>query len=223
MGGAFPADALPELSRGLTFLQAAQRAMPRTLGDRVYSAAMNDLMKIAITCRMAFHRDDGSALHRLNIRTCVGVFRALDEHWYSSACRHGGTYPAMWEKHHSSKPWIAPRVFTGSVLDGLHLNRVAPHMALLLPGDDVDLDAPRFEDQQVWHCTSIDRRADTITLCRYWLTDKKRLVLLHEGQPYRRQMIDRAAWAALFPPEPAALCAATDPRAVAQGGSAACR
>lgn len=192
-----PADQSP----GLLFLLAAKAAMPRTLGKAVRVAAMGEVLRLAIGCRMAFGRGEGAGLRRLDLQTCAGVFRTLDEHWYTQACRVGGTYAAMWEAHHGHKPWIAPDVLVGrDSRDQARDNRVAPNMALLLPssGDD-DPDLPRYGSaSEVWWCTSLDRTADTITLCRYRLLPGKRWPTIREGQPRRRCVLDRAGWAELF-------------------------
>lgn len=193
----------PKLSAGLRFLETAYAALPRTLGDRIAIAAMNDVLAIAIRCRMSFDRDDADRLSRLNRHTCVGVFRPLDEGWYTSACRAGGTFAAMWERHRGQKPWIAPTVFIGrSTADQLQNSRVAPHMALLLPsgsGDDGP-DWPTFAGFEVWWCTSFEHKADTITLCRYRHGGETRYPLARDGQPARRRVLRRAAWASLFAP-----------------------
>ena len=201
-------DKLPSRKRSdqpspaLTLLDAAATAMPRTLGDRVRIAAMGEVMRIAIDCRMMFGRGEASSLRRFDAHTCVGIFRALDEHWYSRACRRGGTYSAMWEAHHGHEPWIAPDVFVGQAIhDQARNNRVAPGIALLLPStDDDDPDVPRLGSRfEVWWCTSFDRAADTITLCRYRLTAERRHPLTREGLPRRRCVFSRGSWAELFP------------------------
>lgn len=120
--------------------------MPRSLGDRSRSAFMGDLMRIAIDCRMQFGRGEGASLERLALSSCVGVFRPLDEIWYTRACIMGGTFASLWETYHRHVPWIAHDVFIGRNLsDQAQNRRVAPNMAVILPtSDEDDTDLPRI-------------------------------------------------------------------------------
>lgn len=152
--------AKPEISPGLAFMQAAANAMPRAIGDRVESALMNELMATAIKNKFIFYPDDAKELNRLHLRTCVGVFRPMDEHFYRIACRHGGTYPKLWEKTHNIKPWMAPKVATYGYPsyqpDFRENNRVAPGMAVLVQVPDETLpESSIYNGSQVWWCTSI--------------------------------------------------------------------
>ena len=117
-------------SGALTFLRAAFAAMPRTVGDRLMSGTLNDFMRAAIECKFIFDRDDGKILSEREfcIRTQVGVFSPLFDGFYHLACRHGGTYAPMWEKHNGFKPWVGERCYDGHV--ALGRNRVAPGICL---------------------------------------------------------------------------------------------
>lgn len=185
----------------VVMLRAAAAAMPRSLGDRERIGAMHELMAVAISARMLFDKDDAELLRQLGITTSVGVFRPIDEHLYTSACRAGGTYPAMYERAVGLKPWQCPR----RVLDGaVDPGRVAPNIAVLLPPGELPghEDIPCFDGGEVWWCTSMDSK--TMTLCTY---AKKELFsrpapFERKGSPTRRQTVDRARWAALFPKTP---------------------
>ena len=81
-------------SPGLALLIAATYAFPKSLGDRARSAAMNSILDIAVANRVRFDVNDGSAIQDagLDMRTCVGVFRPLDQHWYEKAANSGNAY-----------------------------------------------------------------------------------------------------------------------------------
>lgn len=173
-------------SAGLLFLRTAIDSMPKGIGDREYSAAMGEIMRIAVRCRMAFGRDEGPALEMLNFHTCVGVFRALD--YYTEGVRHGGTYAAMWEKHVGTAPWkVQHRACDDKP------GRIAPGLAFYVRGQDNDPDLAKTGHGQVWWCTSLDD--DSITICRY----ASKRALDRSGSPARRKTLDRKAWAEFQP------------------------
>lgn len=190
------------VSAGLAFMRAAKAAMPKSLGDREYVAAMSEAMSLAVRNRFAFDRADADALNRLRFEG-ASVFRPLD--YYLLACRAGGTYARMLEAHLSVKPWMADRAvfppYIGGVDDRqpviLEDNRVAVRAGALLPGTD-DPDLATFEGFQVWWCTS--KVDGTITLCRYKDTGEGRkyhgrLAPLHpQGRPARVRKLSRAEW-----------------------------
>lgn len=196
-------DAQP--SAGLAFITAARDGMPSTLGDRVRIQAMGDAMALAVRCKFKFDKDDAAVLKQFGIHTCVGVFRPMDEHYYSQACVHGGTYARMWEAWAGMRPWIASRAFAGGYGstrgDELGENRVAPGIGVLLPLVEADAGADaalsQTRDAQVWWCTSIEK--EEIVLCRYRFPAERRYPFDREGQPARRMKLSRAQWAALFP------------------------
>ncbi|WP_148211110.1 hypothetical protein [Methylibium petroleiphilum] len=192
-------------SAGLAFLTAARDGMPSTLGDRVRIQAMGEAMHLAVRCKFRFDKDDAGALKPFGIRTSVGVFRPMDENYYSAACVHGGTYARMWEAWADMKPWIAPRAIAGGYGstrgDDLGENRVAPGVGVLLPLTEADAGADaglsQTRDAQVWWCTSIEK--NEIVLCRYRFPEGRRYPFDRDGQPARRMKLSRAQWAALFP------------------------
>ncbi|MEX3983653.1 hypothetical protein AB4Y45_32245 [Paraburkholderia sp. EG287A] len=190
------------ISAGLAFMQAAAAAMPKSLGDREYGAAMGNVMSLAVRNRFAFDRNDAEALDKLRFEGAV-VFRPLD--YYLGACRFGGTYARMWELHHGQKPWMADRAVFPAYIGGyddrqpftVEDNRIAVRAGALLPGSD-DPDLATFEGLQVWFCTSMTD--DTITLCRYAVTDEVRKYhgrnapLSQQGKPARIRKLSRAEW-----------------------------
>ena len=186
----------------LNFLTAARNAMPKTLGDRDRVAAMNGLMRTAIDCRMGFARDDATALASLGEQFCVGVFRPMDENWYVAACKAGGTYIQMWEKHCGVKPWIAslpaPEDPHGPMQENV---RAAPGMAILLDGQDDKPNLPRSRDKQVWWITSFQWRSDALVVCRYPLEEGHANPFIRSSgsKLLARRRIERAEWDELFP------------------------
>jgi len=195
-----------QMSAGLAFLTAARDAMPSTLGDRVGIQAMCEAMSLAVRCKFKFDKDDAGVLAtQFGIRTCVGVFRPLDESYYSAACVHGGTYARMWESWADMKPWIASNAIAGncgaSRGESLGENRVAPGVGVLLPlteaDSDVDAGLAQTREAQVWWCTSIAK--DEIVLCRYRFPEGRRYAFDRDGPPARRIKLSRPQWAALFP------------------------
>ena len=173
-----------EKSAGVLFMQTTAAILPRTLGDRERVPAMSAALQLAIRNRVVFHVDDGALLDRLGIRTCVGVFRPMDELYYHWACMAGGTYAAMWEKHHKQRPWKAAH----AVMPRPHhdwqrklgriqkASRVTKHLGVLMPEDFMPArsaaEAARFgqyQGYQVWWCTSVTD--EEITLCRYPLPE----------------------------------------------------
>lgn len=186
-----------KVSPGLAFLLATKEAMPRTIGDRIRSAAMHDALDIAIRCRFKFDKDDGQLVKQLSLRSCVGVFNVISEHAYSKACSFGGTFARMYEQATGLKPWMAKIALTISsrynngheaVMD----NRVAPGMGVLLAGEDTDPDMPRMNGLQVWWCTSVTDNA--IVLCRYRLIEGHRYATFHQGNPVKKMKLTRQQW-----------------------------
>ena len=198
-------DTKTEISAGLAFVQAAAAAMPRTLGDRDRINAMDKAMALAVETRFAFGLDDAVALKRLGIETCVGVFRPLYQGFYRQACLAGGTYPRMWEKAHSMRPWLAEK----AVYVDYRLNRPAEYSGRVCPGIAVQLpqsfmvetkDLATTQDGfQVWWVTEFS--AETINLCRYETGTashaRERAFTKASGAPARRRQVGREEWALL--------------------------
>lgn len=192
-------------SPGLAFMQATVAAIPKSLGDRVRIALMNDTLKMAVQHKFVFDLADGPALNRMQIYTCVGVFDPLREHYYPLACKTGGTFARMWEKHNQLKPWIAARALydcwhrrNPETSDG----RVANSIPVLLPlsfqdgAKDAGLDA--IDGQAVWWVTGTSK--DHILLCRYpkdESNDMARYGIQRSGKPARRAKLTRDVWDAL--------------------------
>ncbi|WP_434716039.1 hypothetical protein [Paraburkholderia sp. A3RO-2L] len=195
------------ISAGLNYMQAVVSAMPKTMGDRERIAAIGEAMLFAIRNRFGFDRTDAEALNRLNQRTCVGVFRAMD--YYTAACAAGGTYARMWEAAHGRKPWMALKVIVPRWRQGYHPhttilddNRVAEGLGVLLPPSfEESDDALLHKGYQVWWVTSQDD--DFITVCRYRAGDEADLnfnqhaferEFRREGAPVRRRKLTRDQW-----------------------------
>lgn len=160
-----------EKSAGLIFMQATAAAIPRTLGDRDSVNVMGNAMEMAVANRFPFKPEDAPELRRLGIETCVGVFRALYEGYYRTACRVGGTYPRMWEVAHGFKPWkAAVAIFTNYQRYSetlLENNRVYKDVGVLMP-KTFAAEEPHLANHlgmQVWWVTDIT--SETINLCRY--------------------------------------------------------
>ncbi len=205
------------ISTGLAFIQAAAQAMPKTLGDRERIFGMCALMRQAIRLRFAFDKNDGAELRKLDIHTCVGVFRALD--YYRDAVEVGGTYARMWETFHNQKAWVASRAMVKRPYYGdrdrdlelVENHRIAEGIPVLLPAPDgVDDGLAMFQGYQVWHCTSMSDTA--VTLCRYSIPeDTQRFVgwqFRRIATPAKRLTLTREAWAELNPKVTAELKAA---------------
>lgn len=194
-------DTPPEKSAGLQFIEAAARAMPKTIGDRERISAMNTIMTTAIKARFPFGIAEADALSRFGIRRCVGLFAPLD--FYALGCICGGTYARMIERHRNLEPWMAARAIApvhsewqGKILEK---NRVAEGVGVLINAPDPDgVDLPRFDGCQVWWCTSANR--DTIVLCRYPVRVNCRNVLAYEGTPVKRMKLSRQEWKKLNTP-----------------------
>lgn len=188
-----------KLSPALSFLSAAVDALPKTLGDRDRSGILNDLMSIAINSRMEFNRDDHVVLgeSRYKMKTCVGVFAPLADHWYFHACVAGGTYARMWEEFMGMKPWKAVEAFTnGDIRNARKNQRMAPGLGLTLPTDDkADKDLQYTSQGTVWWCTSISD--EKLILCAY--TGGASLYGRRpEANPKRRRTVTRLEWAELM-------------------------
>lgn len=183
------------LSAGVTFLQAAQTGIAKSIGDRVRSATMNDLLFMAIKTKMAFGPDDSPLLRDLAITTSVGVFRPLDECFYRQACLSGGTYAKMWERANGVKPMKAALAGT-STTDIQAEIRVASNIAVLMVGDDDDSLMPRYEDLQVWWVTSINLKEGIINLGRYKLYADQRYPFNRLDSPAKRKKLNLEQWEA---------------------------
>lgn len=186
----------PEISPGLAFMQAAANAMPRSMGDRVESALMNDLMATAIKNKFIFHAEDAKELNRLAIRTSVGVFYPMDEHFYRIACAVGGTYPKLWEKTHKTKPWLAPKVamygYPSYRPELLENNRVVPGMAVLVQVPEASLPLTSiYNGLQVWWCTSISDTKINMALYPTHPSDPFK----SEGKLLKLKKLNREDWA----------------------------
>lgn len=189
-------------SPGLALLIAATYAFPKSLGDRARSAAMNSILDIAVANRVRFDVNDGSAIRDagLDMRTCVGVFRPLDQHWYEKAAIAGGTFARMWEKHFGHKPFVAVEAWCGDNAQPLQKQRVAPGLAILLPDSEPGDGLQTFDGSAVWWCTSLDFSKDRVTLCRYRTTPAhhmRRPSHMTDGAarvPVRRMTILRSEW-----------------------------
>lgn len=186
----------PEISPGLAFIQAAANAIPRTMGDRVEIGLLTELLATAIKNKFIFHLEDAQALNRLAIRTNVGIFRPMDEYFYRIACRHGGTYPKLWEKAHNTKPWMAPKVaiygypaYQPQILEN---NRVVPGMAVLVQSREESLpESSIYQGLQVWWCTSIS--ATQINMALYPTHPSN--PFKSEGKLLKLKKLSREEWA----------------------------
>lgn len=200
-------------SPGLSFMHAADAALPKSLGDRDSIQALTDAMTIAVRSRFIFAVDDADELRRLSIKTCVGVFRPLDEFYYHLACMFGGTYAKLWEKHHKQKPWVAHTAvlplhrhhdMQHKLGRTLPANRITTHMGVLMPHSFAPEDAEAeaqfgvYHEQQIWWCTSLNDKE--ITLCRYRLPVNPEkhygdAAFIREGKPARIRKLSREEWA----------------------------
>jgi hypothetical protein len=181
------------VSAGVSFLQAAENGIAKSVGERLRSATMNDLLMTAIKTKMAFMPDDAGALRSFSITSSVGVFRPLDESFYRQACLSGGSYAQMWEKSHNVKPIKAARAGT-STSDVQTEIRVAAGIAVFLVGDDTDPLMPRHEGLQVWWVTSINLEAGIINLGRYKLRLDQRYPFNRFDAPAKRKKLNREQW-----------------------------
>jgi len=195
-----------ELSPAMNFIYAGLKAMPRTLGDREGSAIVSDLMSLAIRARMQFKTSDGELLDKEGFNSCVGVFRPMDERYYTEACVNGGTYARMWESFYGRKPWTAPEVlFRSQNFREASSNRVAPGLCVLLAADSAKPDGLcKIADKELWWCTSFAE--EHIILCRYapskmdgWLNQYG-----NAGKPVKRRKFSREEWDALWVEAPQA-------------------
>lgn len=185
-------------SKGVAMLLAANSAMPRSIGDRQRSAAMNDLTGIAIDCKVGFDLGDGDLLAKaqIGIHTCVGVYDPLSRHFYDQAARAGGTYARMWERHAGVKPFIAKQSWHGSQTPRTDA-RMAPRVAILLPlPEDDNQSFERAAGAAMWICTSVDYEKDVVVLCRYRGAEHHlpRTDALRDPQPAKRRIVTRAQW-----------------------------
>ena len=186
------------ISAGLAYMLAAQAALPRTLGDRERVEALSNCMRIAVDNRFAFKVEDAKALNELNIRRCVGVFRALNPSYYHTACLKGGTYARLYEAWAEFSPWRAAVAVFRTMSSSAHVledNRVTEDVGVLMP-DSFGADEPDLathQGLQVWWVTAYTD--ETINLCRY------KPAMGYEGHlrrpggaPARRRQISRQAW-----------------------------
>jgi hypothetical protein len=182
-----------ETSAGVTFMQAAVAGIGNSIGDRVRSAAMNDLLMMAIKTKMTFDVDDAPSLTRMAITTSVGVFRPLDDCFYRQACLTGGSYARMWEKAKNVKPMKAARAGCAPIEMQGDI-RVAADIAVLLVGEDDDGLMPRLEGLQLWWVTSINLEAGFINLGRYKLYPDQRHPFNRFDAPAKRKKLNREQW-----------------------------
>lgn len=178
-------------SPALTYLFAAQEAMPRSIGDRVRISGMGESMMIALKCKFKFHKDDAEPLKQLQITTCVGVFRPIDPTYYSAACAYGSSFVRVWELATGVEPWIAHKVLAhvDHKHNVLHGSRVAVGLAVLVHKDhDAADNLAKIDSDEVWWCTSFDN--EKIVLARY-------ASLTRAGSPSKFMKMNRAQWAQL--------------------------
>lgn len=191
------------LSPALALLIAADSAFPEGAGDRIRIQALDDVLTGAIRCKAKFDVNDGPRIEaaRIEVRTCVGVFRPLDPRWYHDAAIVGGTYARMWEKHFGYKPFIAPEAWRGDYQEApLQKQRIVPGLAILLPETEPESGLQTFRGAAVWWCTNLDYPKDRIHLCRYRSepsTNMRRPSDIRDPAarvPARRKTILRAEW-----------------------------
>lgn len=197
-----------EPSAGLAFMQAAQKGLPRALGDRNRIAVMDQAMEIAVRNRFAFDTDDGVLLRAMGIRACVGIFNPLSDDYYRVACEVGGTYPRMWERWNGIRPWVGRAVWFDDIWHNTFRvepkSRIAESCCVLMPADFFSKEdqglAACADGSQIWWCTAFSN--DQINLCRYRPADddgKRRLTefVRPRGSPERRQKLSREEWEAV--------------------------
>lgn len=193
-------------SPGLALLVASRGAFPSSMGDRAGISAINSILDLAISNRVKFDINDGQSIvdAHLEARTCVGIFRPLDQHWYEKAAIAGGSFARMWEKHFGCKPFIAPMAWRGGNLGPpLKKQRMAPGLAILLPESEPERGLQAFFGSAVWWCTSLDFEKDRVNLCRYKTGTSNSIrhpSEIHDpdaGIPVRRMRLDRSAWGEL--------------------------
>lgn len=211
---------LGDAAGAIDYLEAAARALPRTLGDRDSIAAMDAAMCVAIDSGMVFRSGDMERLQKLRISTCVGNFDPIYEGYYRRGCIMGGTYPRMYESEREFRPWIADLVWLrppfgraparyGSFQSEFQSMRVAPGFALAVRDHALDADEAQLqrisipggagETFQLWWCTSLGQ--DEIKLCRYPRRQDGRNPLEGDnGKPVRRWTLGRQEWAAAVAP-----------------------
>lgn len=189
-------------SAGLAFIQAAQAAAPRSLGDRERVHVMDTAMGLAVRSRFPFKPEDAPDLRRMGIETTVGVFRALWPGYYRIACQVGGTYPRMWEAANSFRPCKAavavfPHSGHLSLRDELlEDNRIYKDIGVLMP-QTFTAEEPNLATHrglQVWWVTDITN--ETINLCRYTPSESYNGQLSRPaGPPARRRQVTREEFA----------------------------
>jgi hypothetical protein len=194
-------------SPALALLIAADAAFPRGAGDRNRIQALDDVLTGAIRCKAKFDVNDGPRIEaaRINVNTCVGVFRPLDPRWYHEAAVIGGTYARMWEKHFDYKPFIAPEAWRGEYQETpLQKQRIVPGLAILLPETEQESGLQTFRGAAVWWCTNLDYPKDRVLLSRYRTEPSLNIRRPSEIRdpakrtPARRKTITRAEWQALM-------------------------
>lgn len=185
-----------EMSPALTFLLAAQDAMPRTIGDRERIAGMDSSMMTALKCRFKFHKDDAEFLKQLQILTCVGKFRPLHNNFYAAACAHGSSFAKVWEVAHKISPWMGHKVLAKIDHQTITLRgcRVAAGFGVLIAcdGENDGGNLARTATEQVWWCTSFDN--DRIVLARYQFSECSRHPFNHDGAPAKLMKLNRLEW-----------------------------
>ena len=74
-------------------MRAAASGIGKSVGDRDRSAALNELLMMAVRTKMAVSPDDSHRLSASSMHTSVGVFRPNDEKFYAQSCVSGGPLP----------------------------------------------------------------------------------------------------------------------------------
>jgi hypothetical protein len=201
------AEEVHHASPGLAFLLQTRASIPKGCNLRDFYPAMASVLRIAIDTGMRFYPQDGTAIASLESRSCAGCFYPMDSGWYTRACRLGSSYAKAWEHANQIKPWIAGYAASQGIYGKPGKPyRVAVDISVLLPFHDPKRreaepppDAPRVGNWFVWWASAIS--AESITLLRYRLPEDQQYWNTRQGQPAKRMVLDRKAWAELWKEE----------------------
>jgi hypothetical protein len=202
-------EAAVHASLGLAFLLQTRASIPKGCACRDFYPAMDGALRIAIDTRMRFRPEEGAIIASLESRSCAGCFYPMDGIWYARACRCGSSYAKAWEQAKKIEPWIAGAAAIperGGKPGKPH--RVAVGFSVLLPFHDPKqreaeppANAPRIGRRFVWWISALDD--ESLILLRYRLAEEKQHWSTREGQPAKRWVVDRKAWAELWKGEEA--------------------
>ena len=190
-------------SPAVALFDAFIRAVPRSAGERSFSSALHQLMRLLIEVGTDFHIDDGSILCQSRYRrvSSAGVFGAMDQSFYFRAVSANSSFAECYERFRRAAPWLSWSVYENE--EGWRRGPATPKSSEPMPSrvgagtciealHEADSSDGRLEigaaGAPLWRVTSM--QDDRIILGRYVSAGRGAV-----GSPKQLMKLSRGEWA----------------------------